>query len=195
MAYTTADLIRILDQELRAHWKGERILLSSIQRLNNSVVARALGAEKLSKVFAYRDFRSQVHAYQQEHHVSGLVERLCSFGGYSVQFPQLHNHLVAIPGDKERLMAAKDAVISFWSQASCHLDFWLAGSEPRRTTPTYVERQIVRAEWAEVDVGQQAIYLGLCWGNPEECHCGWAHPDSGCEQIIAAADEPAPIKV
>ena len=41
MSYTTQQLLEILDQELRAAWKGERVLLSSAQRINNSVLAKA----------------------------------------------------------------------------------------------------------------------------------------------------------
>ncbi|HEY9816804.1 MAG TPA: hypothetical protein V6D20_13545, partial [Candidatus Obscuribacterales bacterium] len=63
MPYTTQDLIEILDQELRAHWKGERLLLSSEKRLDNPVVAKAIGAGQLSKVFGYRDFQGQIHQY------------------------------------------------------------------------------------------------------------------------------------
>jgi len=89
MAYTTAELLDFLDQELRAAWRGERVVLSSDQRLN-PVVAKAIGTEKLSKVFAVQDFRDQIHHYQREHNVSGLVWHTCRFQGRSHQFPELH---------------------------------------------------------------------------------------------------------
>lgn len=195
MPYSTEELIQILDQELRAHWKGERILLSSTDRLNNTVIAKVLGPEKLSKVFAYRDFRAQVHEYQRQHNVSGIVQGICRFDNQVLQFPELHNQLVAIAGDKEKLMAAKEKVIAFWQQAMAGKTLWLAGLEPRRTTLTYVEQLIQSAEWAELDASRTEVYLGLCWGNPEICHYQWAQPQSGCERIIATATEPGPIKV
>jgi hypothetical protein len=51
------------------------------------------------------------------------------------------------------------------------------------------------AEWAELDAAQTELYLGLCWGNPQEYQYQWAKPDSGCHRIIAAKDEPSAIKV
>lgn len=195
MPYSTEDLIQILDEELRAHWKGERVLLSSTERIQNPVLATILGPEKLSKVFAYRDFRDQIHQYQRQQRVSGIVQRTCVFGEYRVQFPELSGQLVAIPGDKEQLMAAKAAVIDFWHHASQGLSLWLAGHEPRQTTHAYEKELIQRAEWAEVDASRSELYLGLCWGNPESCQYRWAYPESGCERIIATATEPHPIKV
>lgn len=195
MSYTTEQLLEILDQELRAMWKGERLLLSSADRLNNPVVAKALGQEKLSKVFALEDFRAQIHAYQQEHGVSGLIWHTCHFQGLSVRQPELHPQLTAIPYDKAQLMAAKPSVVNFWQQARGSLRLWLAGTPPVPTTSDHVAQLIEQSEWAEVAATRSELYLTLCWGNPKECHCEWAKPDSGCDRIIAAATEPSSIKV
>lgn len=198
MTYTTQDLLAILDQELRAAWRGERVVLSSAERLNNSVVAKALGAEKLSKVFAVQDFRSQIHQYQRQHQVSGLVWHTCRFGGRSLQFPELHPQLIAIPADKAALVAAKVEVINFWWQSIANLRLWQAGRPPVPPCPitaSAVEAFISQAEWAEIDGTRTELYLSLCWGEPKECHYDWARPTSGCERIIAAIAEPSAIKV
>lgn len=195
MSYTTEQLLEILDQELRAMWKGERMLLSSAERLNNPVVAKALGTKKLSQVFAIQDFRAQIHAYQQEHGVSGLLWHTCEFQGFSVRQPELHPQLTAIPQDKAELMAAKASVVEFWRQARGGLRLWLAGTPPIPTTAEHVEQLIAHSEWAEVAATRSELYLTLCWGNPKECYCEWAKPDSGCDRIIAAAAQPSAIKV
>ncbi|HEY9763544.1 MAG TPA: hypothetical protein V6D07_13520 [Trichocoleus sp.] len=195
MSYTTEQLLEILDRELRATWKGERLVLSSSQRLENPVVAKALGTEKLSKVYAIQDFRAQIHQYQQEHSVSGLIWHTCHFQGRSIRLPELHPQLAAIPQDKETLMAAKASVIDFWHESIADMRLWLAGRPPTPTTLDHVENLVAQAEWAEVTATRTELYLGLCWGNPEECHCDWARPDSGCERIIATASEPSEIKV
>lgn len=198
MSYTTEQLLEILDRELRAAWRGERVVLSSADRLNNSVVAKALGAEKLSKVFAVQDFRAQIHQYQQDHQVSGLVWHTCRFGGRSLRFPELHPQLIAIPADKVTLMAAKGSVIDFWRNSIGGLKLWTSGRPPADTAPITheaVEQLIREAEWAEIDATRTEIYLSLCWGDPKECHCDWARPASGCERIIAAIAEPSAIKV
>ncbi|PSO80516.1 MAG: hypothetical protein BRC44_01095 [Cyanobacteria bacterium QS_4_48_99] len=189
MPYSTKELIQILDQELRAHWKGQRLLLSSAKRTNSVVLDKALGPEKLSRAFAYPDFRAQVHEYQRRHRVSGLIQRQCIFNGRVIHFPQLCNQLTSIPSDKEKLMAAKGRVISFWRQAISGKTLWLAGCKPERIMTSSVERMIQQAEWAELDVARDELYLGLCWGSPEECHYQWARPASGCDCIVATSDK------
>lgn len=52
MTYTTDELIKILDQELKENWKGKRVVLSSAQRINDPVVAKALNMDQVNKVFA-----------------------------------------------------------------------------------------------------------------------------------------------
>lgn len=195
MAYTTEQLIQILDQELRANWKGERILLSSANRLENSAIAKALGSHKLSKVFAYQDFRAQIHAYQQQQQVSGVVWRVCKFKDQEVRSPEVHNQLTTVAGDKAILISAKAAILEFWRQTTQGMRLWLAGHEPQETTPGAVEQLFQEAEWAEIDASRTELYLSLCWGDPKECHYHWAYPQSGCERIIAASDQPSLIKI
>ena len=60
MIYTTQQLIKILDQELKATWRGERVILSGHDRINNPVIAKALNTNKINQVFAYQDFRPTV---------------------------------------------------------------------------------------------------------------------------------------
>jgi hypothetical protein len=194
MSYTTEELLGFLDQELRAAWRGERVVLSSEERLN-PVVAKAIGTEKLSKVFAVQDFREQIHQYQQAHNVSGLVWHTCRFQGRSHQFPELHPQLVAIPADKIALVQAKAGVIDFWRSSIDGLRLWRSGAPPLELELSTIEQWIETTEWAEVDATRSELYLRLCWGDPKVCHYDWARPDSGCERIIAAIAEPSSIKV
>lgn len=194
MSYTTEELLDFLDQELRAAWRGERVVMSSTQRLD-PVIAKALGSAKLSKVFAVQDFRDQIHQYQREHNVSGLVWHTCRFRGRSLRLPELHQQLIAIPADKAALVAAKMEVIDFWRSSIEGLRLWRSGSPPRPLERNRVEQWIGETEWAEVDATRSELYLSLCWGDPKECHCDWAKPESGCQRIIAAIAEPSAIKV
>ena len=195
MTYTTQELIQILDQELQATWQGRRIVLSSAERINNPVIAKALNLQKISKVFAYQDFRRQIHEYQHQYRVSGLVWRETTFKERRLRFPELHNQLVAVPGDKEMLMAAKESVWEFWQEVTEKMGFWLAGDRHRQITADYVDYLARQSEWAEIDAARTELYLGLCWGNPQECQYRWAKPKSGCNRIIAATDQPSSIKV
>ena len=190
MTYSTEQLIQILDQELRATWKGERILLSSSDRLSNPVIAKALGSEKLSKVFAYQDFQKQIQQYQIEHRVSGIVWHTCTFRDHTVQYPELHHQLVPVFGDKDILTSAKSSVLEFWWDASEGFCYWSAGHTPHRLGRDIVEQMTYDAEWVEIAAGQDELYLSLCWGDPKECHYQWAWPDSRCERVIASERKP-----
>ncbi len=194
MTYTTQELIQILDQELKANWRGERIVLSSAERIQNPVVAKALNLDRVSKVFAYQDFRREIHQYQRDNQVSGLIWQESTFQGVSLRSPQLYNQLIAIPGDKAILIAAKKSVLSFWSQITSGLNIWLAGPPHRQITMDSLQELIAATEWAEVEAARTEVYLGLCWGNPNHCQYQWAAPESGCYRIIATPTEPGQIK-
>lgn len=196
MAYNTAELINILDREMRASCQGKRVLLSAEARLNaDPVLALALGADKISNVYAYREFREQIHQYQREQDVSGLIWRNCQFQGHLLTFPELHNQLIAIPADLGVLREAKAEVLAFWQRVSAPLRLWLLGKTEQEINPGFVEELAREAEWAEVDVTMTEVYLGLCWGKPEERHCQWAFPESGCRRIVATPGVPSAIKV
>lgn len=195
MSYTTEQLLDFLDQELRATWKGERVVLSSADRLDNPVISKAIGTDKLSKVYAIQDFRAQLHDYQRQHGVSGLVWHTCQFQGRSLRIPELHPQLIAIPADKLTLVAAKPALIQFWREAIGDINLWLAGHVPRPTTLDHINTLIAASEWAELAATRSELYLTLCWGDPKDCHYDWAKPDSGCDRIIATIGEPSGIKL
>jgi len=170
-------------------------VLSSADRLDNPVISKAIGTDKLSKVYAIQDFRAQLHDYQRQHGVSGLVWHTCQFQGRSLCIPELHPQLIAIPADKLTLVAAKPALIQFWREAIGDLNLWLAGHVPRATTLDHVNTLIAASEWAELAATRSELYLTLCWGDPKDCHYDWAKPDSGCDRIIATIGEPSGIKL
>ncbi|MGK7933579.1 MAG: hypothetical protein AB4041_19395 [Microcystaceae cyanobacterium] len=195
MIYTTQQLINILEQEMRATWRGERVLLSSKNRISNPVIAKAINLDKANQVFAYQDFRQQIHEYQRKYHVSGLIVRSCTYQGVSIDFPELHNQLVPVEGDKERLIAAKAKVIRFWKKNTERMNYWLVAHRRRPINQDSLEELIEQCEWAEVDAARTEVYLRLCWGNPQDYQYQWAKPHSGCHSIIAAVNEPSSIKV
>lgn len=202
MTYTTDELIAILDCELKENWKGQRVVLSSKQRINDPVVAKALNMDRVNKVFAYRDFRDRVHEYQHQHRVSGIVWRTCTFKQQSITYPEIHNQLVPIEGDKEILLSARSKILNFWHQVTSQMKFWLVnhrsdrqGNHHQLISREYLQKLIAQTEWAEIDAARTEIYLGLCWGNPQEHQYQWAKPKSGCDRIIATVSEPSAIKI
>lgn len=195
MAYTTAQLLDILDAEMKAAVRGDRLLLNSDRRLDNPVITRAIGPQKLSQIYAFQDFRDQIHQYQLAEGVSGIVWRECSFQGRTVRFPEIHPQLTATAEDKLRLGAAKGAVIAFWRESIPHLKLWRASNPPEPTDLEKVDVLIEKAEWADVEATRSELYLLLCWGNPKESYYAWAYPESGCDRVIATRSQPSGIKV
>ena len=195
MAYTTAQLLEILEAEMKAAVRGDRLLLTSDRRLHNPVLTKAIGPQKLSQIYAFQDFREQIHQYQIAEGVSGIVWRDCHFRDCSVRFPEIHPQLTAIAADKLTLAAAKGAVIAFWRDAIADLRLWRATNPPEPVTIEQVNILIERAEWADVEATRSELYLLLCWGNPKESYYAWAYPQSGCDRIIATSTQPSGIKV
>lgn len=195
MSYTTHDLIDILEKELQATCQGQRVLLSSADRLGHPVIAKALDLTKVGKVFAYQDFRSQVHDYQRQYRVSGIVWRDCFFNGDRLSLPELHRSLIAIPGDKEILLSAKKSILNFWRKHTRTMKFWLNGHPHQPLTAAHVQPYIQETEWADLESTQTELILALGWGNPQEYQYQWAYPDSGCYRIIASFQDPSAIKL
>lgn len=202
MTYTTKELIEILDRELKENWKGKRVVLSSAQRINDPVVAKALNMDQVNKVFAYRDFRSQIHEYQQNHQVSGIVWRTCTFEQQSITYPEVHNQLVPILGDKKILVAARQEILDFWYRVTAKMKFWLVNNNTANNKShhqpisfEYLQKLVKQTEWAEIDAARTEIYLGLCWGDPQDHQYQWAKPKSGCDRIIATVSKPSAIKI
>ena len=213
MTYTTQELITILDCELKANWKGKRVVLSSADRINDPVVTKLLDMNRVSKVFAYQDFRDRVHRYQREHGVSGIIWRRCTFKGHTVCYPEIHNQLIPLEEDKIVLVEAKQSVIDFWLDVTGKMKFWLANvpgikankqhgsmknsddTPHQEIDAQYVAKLIRQAQWAEIDATRMEVYLGLCWGDPLEYRYQWAKPKSGCDRIIASYTVPSSIKI
>ena len=194
MAYTTQELLEILEQELRATCQGKRLLLSTGDRLDNPIVAKAIDLNQVGKVFAYQDFREQIHEYQRENNVSGLIWRQCHFNGDSIKFPEIHNQLTAVAGDKEKLMAVKQEIFSFWQQHTQTLNYWLVAHHHRPLGWESFAELWEQGEWAELDTTQTELFLGICWGDPVEYQYEWAKPASGCHRVVAASTQPMGIK-
>ncbi|HEY9771901.1 MAG TPA: hypothetical protein V6C71_25950 [Coleofasciculaceae cyanobacterium] len=202
MTYTTDELIKILDFELKENWKGKRVVLSSAQRINDPVMAKALNMDQVNKVFAYRDFRHQIHEYQQQHEVSGIIWRTCTFNEQSITYPEIHNQLIPVQGDKEILISARSKILNFWNRVTSKMNFWLVNNRTNRhgnhhqpISPEYLQKLVIQTEWAEIDAALTEIYLGLCWGDPRDHQYQWAKPNSGCDRIIATRSEPSAIKI
>jgi hypothetical protein len=119
------------------------------------------------------------------------VWRETTYQGKSISFPEIHHHLIAIEGDKEILQSAKDSVLQFWWEMTAGMQFWQALERSSPLPCEHLQKLIEEAQWAEIDLGYNELYLGLCWGDPKEYQYQWAKPHSGCHRIIAAHNQPS----
>lgn len=195
MTYTTDELITFLELELRATWGGMRLIFNAEEKLDNPAVAKAIDMKKTSRVFVFRDFRQQIHEYQQKHQVSGIVWRNIIFKDKYFRFPEIYNQLIPVEGDKEILIQAKSSVIDFWLDVTQDMKFYLSNDNNSLVNKESLQQLYKEGEWAELDAGKEEIYLGLCWGNPQEYIYQWAKPESGCHRIIATYNEPSGINI
>ncbi|AFZ47318.1 hypothetical protein Cyast_1353 [Cyanobacterium stanieri PCC 7202] len=195
MTYSTKELIDFLEMELKATWSGKRLIFNTSEKLDNPVVSKALDMDKTGRVFIFRDFRRQIHEYQEKNNVSGLIKRKITFQGKSFSFPEVYNQLIAIEGDKKFLMEAKTSVLDFWKEVTEGMKYYLSEDRENPLTPEQLEELYEEAEWAELDTGKDEVYLGLCWGNPNEYVNQWAQPESGCKRIIASYNKPSSISI
>lgn len=195
MTYSTKELIDFLEMELKATWSGKRLIFNTSEKLDNPVVSKALDMDKTGRVFIFRDFRRQIHEYQEKNNVSGLIKRKITFNGKSFSFPEVYNQLIAIEGDKKFLVEAKASVLDFWHEITENMKYYLSENRENPLTREELEELYQEAEWAELDTGKDEVYLGLCWGNPNEYVNQWAQPESGCRRIIASYDKPSSISI
>ncbi|MEM9804672.1 MAG: hypothetical protein AAF959_05285 [Cyanobacteria bacterium P01_D01_bin.56] len=190
MTYTTEQLAKFIDDEMMAHIKDERQLIRS-----NEVDA------KVASIDAYHEVREQIHAYQKEHGVSGLVVETCALpDGSSIRFPVQHDQLDLVDGDMEVLEAARLRVVeAFLSQVSdgnwylCHrIESRDGGEWDMETTPEFIRYFICGLQWAELtryDSGELVLQVG--YGEPQaaayiaskNCECWFFYAQNSCRNL------------
>lgn len=197
--YSTQELIKILENERRACMNGERLNLAA-SASGSPLLDQFLKPDGIQKFSAYRDFKAEVHRYQRQHQVSGIVWRQVTIKGNMLRYPAVDEQLVALSSDLEILKAAKASILAFWYSATQGMDSYFSinsGKDYRLLVSDEVEAIAQRTEWATLFIQGNAtfleIILQLGWGQPEEaCYKrGW--PTSGSEYIHAVNPGKRPI--
>ena len=185
--YTTQDLAQILAQEREACLRGDRLSLTASTTRFHPVVEPFVNAEGVQKFTAYCDFRDAVHEYQRKHQVSGLLWRKFTVKDVSLEYPEVDDHLVALPQDLEILAAHKTLVLKFWQQIAQGMETYCHQAKHIPHSPVsspQIEIQSQRSEWAYLHKleypGALEITLQLGWGCPKEALYQKYWPLSGC---------------
>ncbi|HEY9824203.1 MAG TPA: hypothetical protein V6D19_02060 [Stenomitos sp.] len=184
--YTTQELARILERERAACLRGDRLNLNATAGFN-PVVDPFLNVEGLQKFSAFCDFRESVHQYQRMYQVSGLLWREFCVNGQSILYPEIDEHLIAIPEDLEILALYKDKVLQFWQQTTQGMALYQQVAKhfpPSSVDLSQVEYQSLRSEWAYLHKleypGALEVAIQLGWGSPKEALYQKYWPGSGC---------------
>lgn len=198
--YSTAELIKILEEERQACLQGRRLNLTAAPSTGNPVIDGFLTSDGVQKFTAYQNFKAAVHEYQREHQVSGVVWREITVKGYTLRYPAVDDQLIALPIDLVTLKSAKASMLEFWQQVTEGMDLYLSvnsGKDFRSIEPTDLEAIDRRTEWASLWKWEKLdfleILLQLGWGQPEEAYYKRGWPTSGSEYIHAVRPGQRPI--
>lgn len=198
--YSTEELIHILNEEREACLNGKRLNLKATPAVGNPVIDCFLKPEGIQKFTAYQNFKATIHDYQRQNLVSGIVWRKITVQGKTLQFPFVHEQLIALPYDFEQLKAAKIKLLEFWDNVTTGMDLYLSinsGKDYRRICVAEVDAIVQRTEWACIWKWEKSSFLEMLlqlgWGQPSEAgdRRGW--PQSGSENIHAVKPGQRPI--
>jgi len=198
--YSTQDLIEILAAEREACLRGDRLNLKATPFIGNAAVDRWLDPSPMQKFAAFQDFCQQVHRYQRDRDVSGIVWCELTASGRSLRFPRVHDRLIALDRDFPVLHAAKRSVLDFWLDATEGMDLYLGLNGGKIYEP--LDREAVmaierRSQWADIWMSKGRrflqIVLQLGWGAPNEADYRRGSLRSGCEYLYAVCPGQLPI--
>jgi len=133
----------------------------------------------LKALEGYWDIREQVHQYQMKYGVSGVIWKEWIYQGKTIRCPQLHDQMIAIPGDKEVLLVSSEAVFMWWTEVTQGLELWksLNDGDELATLSELMEIK-KRSEWIETYIstsfGQWEVYVLFHWGELEQSSEGVA---------------------
>ncbi len=197
--YTTQELVKILEAEHLACIKGQRLDLNATVS-GNPLVDRIINPEGVQRFSAYQGFRRTVHDYQQRAQISGLVWQTASLHQKQLTFPRLHDHLIALPQDIQKLQDYLQTVYQFWCDITAHMELHLEHAQGRHYQPIDpVEVQFLMREkqWATLKKHERdnflEIVLQVGWGDPVLAKDRRGLPISGQDYVHAVRPGCQPI--
>jgi hypothetical protein len=190
--YSTAELLTILANERKACMNGQRLSLAARPTGFSPMLDQFLCTDGIQKFTAYNDFRATIHQYQRDHQVSGIVWQTVTLRGHTLHYPQVDEHLIALPSDLKTLRAAKGSVFEFWQRGTVGMDLYLSlagGKVHESMTLPAVDRIAQRTEWMTLCVqgsgAEMEVIVQMGWGQPEEATYRRGFPKSGSDCIHA----------
>ena len=197
--YTTQELIHILAQEHLACVKGQRLDLNATVS-GNPILDRLINPEGVQRFSAYQEFRRTIHNYQRREQISGLIWHTLELNQEQITFPQLHDHLIALPRDIQQLRNYLKPLCQFWYTHTTHMTLYLEcaqGREYELVAIADIQHLARQKHWATIRKHERGDFLELVltlgWGDPAlaKDRRGW--PSSGQDYIHAVRPGCQPI--
>lgn len=128
MTYTTSELISILDTAIKRSVEIQcacsPLRLPGEDHADWETIFEFNAKNSQTALESYWQQREQIHAYQLEHQVSGLVSDEWTYQGKTIQAFSVHDQLIAIPGDKQVLIQQTPQLIKWWVEVTQGMNLW-----------------------------------------------------------------------
>ena len=176
MTYTTSKLISILDtaiqRSIEIQCACSPLRLPGEDHADWETIFKFNAKNSQTALESYWQLREQIHAYQLEHQVSGLVSNECTYQGKTIEAFCVHDQLVAIPNDKQVLIEQTPQLIGWWGEVTQGMELWYSPTCDNKDDYCVNYEEILQlaplAEWASVSIYNGLtieINLRLCWGD------------------------------
>lgn len=197
--YTTQDLVEILAAEHLACVKGQRLDLNATVS-GNPLLDQLINPEGAQRFSAYQGFRRAIHQYQRHAQISGLVWKTIDLFQTQLTFPQLHDDLIALPEDLQKMREYFQPIYRFWCTITVDLDLYLECSQGRDyqlISSAEVQHLAREKQWANLKKHERSsfleVVLQLGWGDPALAKDRHSWPNSGRDYIHAVRPGFKPI--
>ena len=175
MSYTTLELISILDTAIKRSVEIQcacsPLREPGAEHPDWETIFKFNAKNSQTALESYWQLREQIHTYQLEHQVSGLVCDEWTYQGKTIEAFSVHDQLIAIPGDKQVLIQQTPGLIKWWVEVTQGMNLWHQPTSDSKDDYCVNYEEIAPlaplAQWATVSVCDAMIFeinMWLCWG-------------------------------
>lgn len=176
--YNTEQLISILDtavnRSVEIQCACSPLSAPEAETADWEIIHKFNAKNAAAALEGYWQLREQIHNYQHEHQISGLIAEERTYQGKTIKAFSVHEQLISILGDKEVLRKQTPKVIEWWVEVTQGMELWHSPTFNREDDYRVSLEEILPlaplVEWAEISVSnglRTEIDLKLCWGEPD----------------------------
>lgn len=176
MVYTTLELISILDTAIKRSVEIQcacsPLREPEADHADWETIFEFNAKNSQTALESYWQLREQIHAYQLEHQVSGLVSDQWTYQGKTIEAFCVHDQLIAILGDEQVLIQQTPGLIKWWVEVTQGMNLlWYSPTSECKDDYCVDYEEIWRlaplAQWASISICDAMTFeinMWLCWG-------------------------------